>query len=246
MVPYRHADGPGDVTWRVRTRLEATERPSSAIIKGSWQVEERETIEANVYDALKGAFGTPDCLYCVQGHNRRARSWSNIVWLPDTKKDIPERFWRVGSKTQPEDVERRYFVLTSLATEGEHYTEVKQAKNLVEFLVHSVLGASSFSRALDFLSVYYDPLGWWSVFNAGYLHRDVSIGNILVAKQPFNSKQAFSFDVEDLIARCIPSIAVRARPSHRQDPTMQEIMDRMRRDGKEIKELLQRIDIERT
>ena len=61
VVPYRHTNGPSDVTWHVRTTMVATELPFSTIIKGSWQVEERETIESDVYDALKGTFGTPDC-----------------------------------------------------------------------------------------------------------------------------------------------------------------------------------------
>ena len=239
VVPYRHETQPGDVTWDVRTNLKVDEAPSSTIIKGSWQVEEQEKIEANVYNDLNGAFGMPDCLYCIQGSNREASSWSNNAWLPHSKEDIPKCFWRVGSKTQPEDMERRYLVLTCLATEGKQCTEVKQAKDLVEHLVHSALGAASFSRALDLFPAYYNPLGWWSVFNAGYLHRDVSIGNILAAKQPFNSKQAFNFDVEGLIARC----AVPASSSRHQDLFRQKIVDRMREDGKEIEKLLRESDI---
>ena len=70
----------------------AMELPSSTIIKGSWQVEERETIESDVYDTLKGAFGMPDCLHSIQGTSRKARSWSNDAWLPHSKQDIPSRF----------------------------------------------------------------------------------------------------------------------------------------------------------
>jgi hypothetical protein len=50
VIPYCHADAPGDIYWRVRTKLETTEL--SFIIKGLWRVEEQENIEANVYSAL--------------------------------------------------------------------------------------------------------------------------------------------------------------------------------------------------
>lgn len=149
MVPYHHGDGAVAIPWNRHTKLEVTELPSSTIIKGVWQVEERTMIEANVYDALNGVFGMPNCLYCIQGRPQDesswSRSWSNTAWLP-SKKDIPKYFWKVGSTTQPEDMEPQYLVLTVLATEGEKYTEVSQAKDLVESLVHSALGASSFSR----------------------------------------------------------------------------------------------------
>ena len=240
VVAYSYETPPRNITWDVRTELKVDELPSSTIIKGSWQVEERKNIEADVYNALNGAFGTPDCLYCIQGSDREASSWSNKVWLP-SKEDIPKHFWKVGSKPQPQDVERRYLVLTCLATEGEQCTEAKQAKDLVENLVHSALGAASFSRALDLSPTYYDPLGWWSVFNAGYLHRDVSIGNVLAAKEPFNSKQAFSFDVERLIARC--GTAPASSSGHHHDPFRQKIEDRIREEGKEIEKLLRISDI---
>ena len=69
------------------------------------------------------------------------------------------------------------------------------------FLVHLALGASSFPRELDMLPAlaYCNPLGFWSVFNAGFFRLDVSVGNILVVKRPFDSKQAF--DVEALISQ---------------------------------------------
>ena len=44
--------------------------------------------------------------------------------------------------------------------------------------------------------------GWWSVYQASFICCDVSIGNILIVKQPFESKKKFSLNVEELLQDC--------------------------------------------
>ena len=122
---------------------EATEQPSSVILKASWQVEQRKTIEADVFRKLDGAFGTAKYWYCAQPLNAGgSKPVSNIAFLPNDK-EIDSCFWNVFSKKPPKAAERRYLVLTLLATEGKQFTHAKTAEDLVDYFMHSVLGMLS-------------------------------------------------------------------------------------------------------
>jgi hypothetical protein len=50
---------------RLQRLTEDKEQPSSVILKASWQVEQRKTIEADVFKKLDGAFGTAKYWYCM-------------------------------------------------------------------------------------------------------------------------------------------------------------------------------------
>ena len=124
---------------------EDEEQPSSVILKASWQVDQRKRIEADVFRKLDGAFGTPKYWYCVHPLDTRGGSnpISNIAFLPQ-REEIGSCFWGILSDKPPIAVEGRYLVLTLLATEGQQLTHVKTAEELVDCLIHSVLGMFSF------------------------------------------------------------------------------------------------------
>jgi hypothetical protein len=67
-------------------------------------------------------------------------------------------------------------------------------------------------------------LGWWSVYQAGFLHRDISIGNVLMAKQPFISRKSFSFDTVPLLANALCLDAWRSQVF----PVMMPLLQRRR------------------
>jgi len=108
-------------------------------------------MEASVYNSLDGAFGTPDCIYCVQPLNRETQApISNVAFLPK-QDEILTCFWDVLRNDTPTDrpheAEERYLVLTLLATEGEKYTKAQDVKDLVDCFLHSLLGASFFFKS---------------------------------------------------------------------------------------------------
>ena len=83
--------------------------------------------------------------------------------------------------------------------------------------------------------------GWWSVYQAGFLHRDVSIGNILMVEEPFECKRAFSIEVEELL-RDTTSESSKAAPSLGSSDSLAEkkgeLTERIRKDAKSIEELI--------
>ena len=96
---------------------------------------------------------------------------------PDTENDIPEAF----GEWDPKTAQRIWGVGISCALSSRCFL------------------LSQGVRYAPRLLAYCNPLGFWSVFNAGFFRLDVSVGNILVVKRPFDSKQGF--DVEALISQ---------------------------------------------
>jgi len=85
--------------------------------------------------------------------------------------------------------------------------------------------------------------GWWSVYQAGFLHRDISIGNILMVEEPFESKRGFSIDVEELLRDITSESSEAAHSLGSSDPLAKkkgELTKRIREDAKNIKELVLR------
>lgn len=85
--------------------------------------------------------------------------------------------------------------------------------------------------------------GWWSVYQAGFLHRDVSIGNVLMVEEPFESKRGFSIDVEALLRDTTPESSEAAHSLGGRDPLAEkkgEVTKRIQEDAKSIKELILR------
>ena len=145
------------------TRREAGSegQPSSVILKASWQTENRTSIEADVFQSLDGAFGTAKYFYCTQPLNPGGEPASNIAFLPKNE-EIESCFWDVFSKkpqNPPDAAEKRYLVLTLLETEGTEFTYAETADDLVEFLMHSVLGTDRYPSKSQYHSTDNDPQG---------------------------------------------------------------------------------------
>jgi len=70
------------------------------------------------------------------------------------------------------------------------------------------------------------------------LHRDVSIGNILMVEEPFESKRGFSIDVEELLRDTTPESPEAAHSSDPLAEKKSELTKRIREDAKSIGELI--------
>jgi len=134
---------PRPIAWMTRRAAGAGGRPSSVILKASWQTENRKSIEADVFQSLDGAFGTAKYFYCTQPLDPGGKPTSNIAFLPKDE-EIKSSFCSLFSQDLPDAAEKRYLVLTLLETEGTKFTLAETAEDLVECLMHSMLGPSSF------------------------------------------------------------------------------------------------------
>lgn len=78
------------------------------------------------------------------------------------------------------------------------------------------------------------------MYQAGFIHRDVSIGNILMVKRPFESKMEFRFAPEEYL----PNVA--AHPSGNGNPVIAkrgEFVTRIRADAERVRTLIPQIGI---
>ena len=136
------------IAWMTRREAGVGGRPSSVILKASWQTENRKSIEADVFQSLDGAFGTAKYFYCTQPLDPARHPASNVTFLPKDE-EIKSCFWSVFSKNLPDTAEKRYLVLTLLETEGTQFTHAEIADELVECLMHSVLGPLSLNISIS-------------------------------------------------------------------------------------------------
>lgn len=92
-------------------------------------------------------------------------------------------------------------------------------------------------QSLNFAFTDHNRPGWWSVYRPGYIHCDISIGNVLMAIQLFESKVAFHLGVEDII-----SDTDEANPSGCGD-LKDKLINRIRGDARCIEDLIPHISI---
>ncbi|KAJ7903406.1 hypothetical protein B0H14DRAFT_3679709 [Mycena olivaceomarginata] len=131
---------------------------------------DRKNIERDFYRAAKGSFGTPGVLCSYEGVHATGEPISNALFLP-APGEIPDVHWNISNGKAPESAEARTLLLYHF------YDDRPLACARREFLP-TVYGARR--RYLGQLN---GPLGWLSVYKAGYMHRDIGIGNVLLAER---------------------------------------------------------------
>ncbi|KAJ3515946.1 hypothetical protein NLJ89_g1437 [Agrocybe chaxingu] len=160
------------------------------IVKISWQQDELKEVEPGMYKASNGRFGTVSHICSYEGTYEGGRPISNHVFLP-REHEIKSAFWKLFRDTPPTAAETRTMCYSFFSLEGHSLVEAKSSRELCEALIHGVLG-------------------WLSTYQAGYLHRDISIGNLLlcpdsVVKSDFEIAAEFrktaTESVQDLTSR---------------------------------------------
>lgn len=156
--------------------LEGEQLLDNFIVKDSWPLAGREHHEGQMFEAAMGDFGLPVIIgsYVVNG----GRDDMN---LPNNAK-----YWDVfNTGESPEPVpESRKHVRTLIKTEGVSLLSSKGPKELLQSVCHAILGKSPSVFLTSFLIEEPLSLGHWNLFKRGWLHRDVSIGNVLGLKTP--------------------------------------------------------------
>ncbi|CAA7263360.1 unnamed protein product [Cyclocybe aegerita] len=90
-----------------------------------------------------------------------------------SKDEIESAFWKLFRDTPPIAAETRTMCYSFFSLEGRSLVEAESSRELCEALIHGVLG-------------------WLSTYQAGYLHRDISIGNLLLCP---NSVEKSAFKI---------------------------------------------------
>jgi len=130
-----------------------------------------------MYRACNGDYGTPDFISAHEPLTSRGDVYSNAIYLPPPGSNPESYFWKFAEKDAlciaATDVDVRNKVISFIKSIGNSLECCVSAWDLCECLLHSMLG-------------------WLSVYQSGYLQRDVSIGNVLKLEAPVRMKKPFS------------------------------------------------------
>ncbi|KAH7906005.1 hypothetical protein BJ138DRAFT_1016877, partial [Hygrophoropsis aurantiaca] len=154
--------------------------PASLILKDSWPLE--RCVEAEMFSSFKGSFGVPSIhtSYTVEEDGK----------IQTTEKMVPDdaEFWNIfrdDSHGHQREVRNHQRILSR--HKGARLDSAPGPRQLFESLIHSLLGH-------------------WNLFKGGWLHRDVSIGNILHLKEKVQCPAVTDFTCTKDITECIGMI----------------------------------------
>ncbi|KAJ7666541.1 hypothetical protein B0H17DRAFT_1336278 [Mycena rosella] len=125
-------------------------------------------MESTMFAAADGMFGTPSILCSYEGIHPTGEPVSNRLFLP-TSDDIKTAHWKIFDKEAPSSVEAHTMCFTVFTLIGYSLVRAKSSYELSEALVHALLG-------------------WLSLYQSGFLQRDISIGNVLLTEGESTSK----------------------------------------------------------
>ncbi|KAJ3808668.1 hypothetical protein F5876DRAFT_67102 [Lentinula aff. lateritia] len=137
-----------------------------AVLKVSWPQAAKRNLEARMFSACTGDFGSPDHIMSFEACYEDGRPVSNSIFLSSANDNLETVFWNLHGAKPPlvypkTDFRSLSFGLTR--DEGETLENCASAFELMECLLHSMLG-------------------WLDLYQHGFVHRDISIGNILKSK----------------------------------------------------------------
>ncbi|KAJ3849117.1 hypothetical protein EV368DRAFT_47967 [Lentinula lateritia] len=166
----------------IRDRSQVKDR---AVLKVSWPQAAKRNLEARMFSACTGDFGSPDHIMSFEACYEDGSPVSNSIFLSSANDNLENVFWNLHGAKPPlvypkTDFRSLSFGLTR--DEGETLENCTSAFELMECLLHSMLG-------------------WLDLYQHGFVHRDISIGNILKSKSEVISlrKDFSALPVGDLI-----------------------------------------------
>ena len=169
--------------------------PNGVVLKFSWPNSEKRQIEAEMYNTCGGRFGVSEHLVSFEACRSDGVAFSNSIFLPPKIPDVQFSSYRwyplaMQLKADPSPPDYRALWLTVLAEEGKSLDHCESAWDLAVCLLHAHLGqlCSPFVTLVVLTyNIYWRSAGWLSIMNIGgdgYLHRDVTIGNVLKLNKP--------------------------------------------------------------
>jgi len=164
-----------------------SELTGTVVIKTSWPGTDRRSNEANMYRDSAGRFGTIPHVCSYEGVGEHGEVISNISFLPQ-EDDITRCYWPIFTKTPPKRLDIRTLRFTVFGVEGKSLVEAKSPRQLSRAWAHFLLGAFVIAL-LCVLQLICLPAGWLSTYLSGHLHRDPSLGNVLMTDTPVKRKK---------------------------------------------------------
>ncbi|KAJ7220514.1 hypothetical protein GGX14DRAFT_354587 [Mycena pura] len=172
----------------------ATEGRFSGVLKTSWQQDQEMILEQELLSACNGLFGTPRHHYSLQPANADQVPIANHLFLPSPEQAnaLQSFHWDLMSLGTPSAPEYKSLWLHFCSLLGMSLVLSKDPLFLFEAILHAMLG-------------------WLSIFLKGFLHRDVSIGNLL-ALQDAVDMEPFKIDSTDELSMLMHELNIERHP----------------------------------
>ncbi|KAJ3769434.1 hypothetical protein FB446DRAFT_812091 [Lentinula raphanica] len=173
---------------------------STGVLKGSWMYTEKISLEGHMLKACSGQFGSPDHIISFESCFEDGSPISNSIFLPSAKDKFEETLWNWQNKAHmplPTKVDQRTLCFSLTKDRGETLEYCTDAMEILECILHSMLGENA---PLKLISAQPSSIsGWLSLYQNGFLHRDISIGNIIKLKSPSARKDFSALSVNKLL-----------------------------------------------
>ncbi|OBZ74426.1 hypothetical protein A0H81_05534 [Grifola frondosa] len=136
--------------------------PPETLLKKSWPLCSRANMEGTMFEAVHGQFGLPEL---VQWYNVESLDGKHDFNSTEYLEKIENRVgWGITTDGNAKPEIRRH-VRALFSTVGKNISTAEGPRQLVTALAHAMLGHAN-------------------LFFGGYLHRDVSSGNIVIPPEP--------------------------------------------------------------
>ncbi|KAJ6567315.1 hypothetical protein DFH09DRAFT_1034482, partial [Mycena vulgaris] len=147
------------------------------VLKVSWQVDGRKNTESEMYRAADGLFGTPAIHCSYDGIHPTGEPISNHLFLPAPGATLQDFHWDLFNNKTPISVEAYTMCFTVFTLIGQSLTNAESSSELCLALIHGLLG-------------------YLSIYQTGFMHRDISIGNVLLAEKSAPKSQPAPFNIQ--------------------------------------------------
>ncbi|KAF9645173.1 hypothetical protein BDM02DRAFT_3189948 [Thelephora ganbajun] len=143
-------------------------------VKTSWPGIDRRSNRVDMDCDSAGQFRTVPHACSYEGVGEHPEVASDILFFPH-EDNIQQYRWKTFAKVPPKKPEVRTLRFATFGVERKSLVGARNPRQLSRALVHSLLG-------------------WLSTYLSGHLHRDISLGNVLVTNEPVKRKKYEIFE----------------------------------------------------
>jgi hypothetical protein len=150
--------------------------PSNLAVKDSWPLVDRNNEKA-MYAAAQGLFGVPVVLasYEVRGPNKTPNTTERFLPSDST----PLIVWQ--SQPAVPKPEKRVQTRHLYKSIGRDLLSASSPRELLEGILHAMIGVLPHSTHVGHIND--DRQGYLNYYEKGYMHRDISIGNVMLMER---------------------------------------------------------------
>jgi Fungal protein kinase len=144
------------------------------ILKDSWPLVDRAT-EGDMFRRLAGHFGLPNVVHTYTVSHLHEEDRTDSLFPSDA---TPSSLWGGTVSVVPESRIHKRIII---ATHGRPLNHAAGPRQMTLGVLHAMLGKRHLLRSISSIHC---CQGHWILLMEGWLHRDVSIGNVLLLLQP--------------------------------------------------------------